>query len=646
MSVQFGRRNFFGKPVDRDYCEKVCTLTDKYAVERTSIFLDGSLAMLFHPFHTTKESAFDHQPLTKGGVSLTWDGRLDNREDLAQQLRLGPIETMADAAIILVAYEEWGVGCFSKLIGDWALVVWDARNETLYLSKDFIGTRQLYYHHEPTRITWSTILDPLVLLADEPLRISEDYVRDYLSGFGATKQTPYQGILTVPAGKYLVIRERQASEHLHFRFDPTSEIRYLGDQDYEEHFRSVFGEAVRRRLRSPFPVLAELSGGMDSSSIVSMADVLVSRAAAETPRLDTISYFDDQEPNWDERPYVSVVEKKRGKEGHHIEVGTTRGAFEAPRDTFFPLPGYDRLAIHREFLFSTCLRESGSRVLLSGVGGDEFLGGVPTPVPELQDLLVRWQWFQMARRLFLWSLKKQTPWPQLAFETLEEFLPRPVRQLYQSPKLAPWLKKDFVSRHDGCLGLRPDARMRWSPRPSFQSNLFRLTLLARHLDSAHLSPTSHCQITYPYLDRDLLAFLFAIPREQIMRPGERRSLMRRALSRGITPPEILARKRKAYVSRQPLVLVEHAFDSISQLLECALLVEYEWTDRQALFAQLAAMRAGNLAHVIPFFNLLKLELWLRNAPHYSRQEHAFLGQRFAVLTGATGKRFSPTRLNM
>lgn len=93
-----------------------------------------------------------------------------------------------------------------------------------------------------------------------------------------------------------------------------------------------------------------------------------------------------------------------------------------------------------------------------------------------------------------------------------------------------------------------------------------------------------------------------------------------------------------------LVLVEHAFDSISQLLECALLVEYEWTDRQALFAQLAAMRAGNLAHVIPFFNLLKLELWLRNAPHYSRQEHAFLGQRFAVLTGATGKRFSPTRL--
>src|SRR5262249_17381299 len=103
-------------------------------------------------------------------------------------------------------------------------------------------------------------------------------------------------------------------------FNSTKRIQYLKDREYEEHFRAAFSESVRRRLRSDTPVLAELSGGMDSSSIVCMADEVNANGQAQSPRLDTVSFYDSAEPNWDERPYFSIIEKMRGRAGCHIDV--------------------------------------------------------------------------------------------------------------------------------------------------------------------------------------------------------------------------------------------------------------------------------------------------------------------------------------
>src|SRR6202044_2689500 len=95
-------------------------------------------------------------------------------------------------------------------------------------------------------------------------------------------------------------------------FDPAKKIRYRTDVEYEEHFRALFTESVRRRLRSDAPVLAELSGGMDSSSFECVADTIIAAGAADTPRIDTLSYYNDSEPHWDERSYFTKVEEKRG----------------------------------------------------------------------------------------------------------------------------------------------------------------------------------------------------------------------------------------------------------------------------------------------------------------------------------------------
>src|SRR6266481_6338378 len=112
-----------------------------------------------------------------------------------------------------------------------------------------------------------------------------------------------------------------------------------------------------------------------------------------------------------------------------------------------------------------------------------------------------------------------------------------------------------------------------------------------------------------FLDRDLLTFLSAIPREQHVRPDERRSLLRRALA-GIVPAEILTRRRKAYVARHSVKLIDTAFPAIEHLLRCPYAVEAQWVNAEPLRSAVRAARGGELKHTLPLRRTLALELWL------------------------------------
>jgi asparagine synthase (glutamine-hydrolysing) len=289
VSVQFGRWNFDGKPVDRAYLEKVGPLLAPYGPDDAGSYAKGNVSILHRAFHTTKESRRETQPhVTSSGAILTWDGRLDNRAELIRHLRNVLTISSTDVSIVAAAYDEWGTDCFAKLIGDWALSIWDANSRSLILAKDPIGTRHLYYSIDKDQVTWSTILDPLVLFAGRSFALCEEYIAGWFSFFPAAHLTPYIGIHSVPPSSSVTVRTGKHTIRKYWDFDPAKSIRYRTDAEYEEHFHAVFGEAVRRRLRSDSPILAELSGGMDSSSIVCMADTIIARGSAETPRLDTV----------------------------------------------------------------------------------------------------------------------------------------------------------------------------------------------------------------------------------------------------------------------------------------------------------------------------------------------------------------------
>jgi len=123
-----------------------------------------------------------------------------------------------------------------------------------------------------------------------------------------------------------------------------------------------------------------------------MADSIIARGQAECPRLDTLSKYDDSEPNWNDRPYFMKVEEKRGRRGWHVNVGprdteeklVPAPSLRPPEYRLSPYPGYDGRTLPE---MGMCLTSQGNRVVLSGIGGDEVTGGVPSPMSELQDLL-------------------------------------------------------------------------------------------------------------------------------------------------------------------------------------------------------------------------------------------------------------------
>src|SRR6202167_6356734 len=343
MTVQFGRWNFEGQPLAPDYIEKVSATLAPYGPDSNESYSKGGVRILYRAFHTTKESGREKQPyISSSGAVITWDGRLDNRAELISELSDSLTTDSTDLAIVATASEKWGANCFAKLIGDWALSIWNPGNRSLILAKDPIGTRHLYYSFDNNQVTWSTILDPLVRLAGKTFALNEEYIAGWFSMFPALSLTPCVGIHSVPPSSSVIIQPGKHAVSKYWDFDPTNQIRYRADAEYEEHFRTVFAKAVQRKLRSDRPVLAELSGVRDSSSIVCMADNVIARGIVDTPRLDTISYFDDTEPNWNERPYFVKVEEKRGRTGWHINV-STRGpkALRSPELPAEPPHGRD-----------------------------------------------------------------------------------------------------------------------------------------------------------------------------------------------------------------------------------------------------------------------------------------------------------------
>lgn len=611
MSVQFGKCNFDGKPVDPEDLAEVRPVLAPYGPDGEGYICKDNLAVLYRAFHTTKESRREVQPhLCPSGAVITWDGRLDNREELIGRLTRETSATSTDLEIVAASYERWGTDSFARLIGDWALSIWDPSTRSLLLAKDFVGTRHLYYAVEKAEVTWCTILDPLVLFAAHPFKLEEEFIAGWLSFFPATHLTPYAGIQAVPPSSFVSLTNGKRTITKYWDFDAGKRIRYHADTEYEEQFRGVFSESVRRRLRSDSPVLAELSGGMDSSAIVCMADELV-LAHGGSQAVQTVSYYDDSEPNWDESSYFRIVEAERGRVGCHINVGKQDfQSLQVAENKFAATPRPVYRSREASEQFANLLRQTGSRVVLCGIAGDEVTGGVPTPIPELEDLLARARLRQLASRLKTWALARRKPWFHLLFESAAGFLPAWLSGTPEIKHPAPWLNPGFSNRNRSALLGYPRRVKLFGPLPSLQENIATLEALRRQLTCDMPSSEPLFEARYPYLDRGLLEFLFAIPREQLVRPGQRRSLMRRALA-GIVPDAIRNRKRKAFVSRTPLATIAAHHAELAAMFCQPVASTLGIADSAAISLALQRARDGQEGRIVQLLRIMEVETWLR-----------------------------------
>jgi len=611
MGVQFGTWNIAGKPVRTDYIGKACDLIAPYGTEPAEVWTVGGISMAYSALPTTRESKCDSRSLQfRAHAVLAWDGRLDNRERLIEELQspLGPEST--DSSIVAAAYSLWGTDCFRRLIGDWALAIWDAKEQSLFLARDFAGLRPLYYVDRENEITWSTVLDPLILLAERTFRIEEEYIAGWLTAFPRADLTPYEGVLAVPPGSFVERRRRRTTIRVYWNFDPGKQIRYTSDRDYEAHFQSLFGQSVRRRLRSIRPILSELSGGMDSTAIVCMADRIGQDLDAGV-NVETISYYNDSEPNWDERPYFTLVEQARGRTGLHVELDWSRLFSSDLGNRFYAIPADLAMQPSIEGSFRHHIGSRGFRVVLSGFGGDEILGGVPTPVPELADLLAALCIRSFGRKLNLWALSSRKSLLQLLCEVTTAFIPLRRSSEVGRPHIH-WLDGGFVRRNLKALHGYRNRLPLFGARPSFVENMNGLESLRRQIGCFALPSSPPYEKRYPYLDRDLLEFIYAIPREQLIRPGERRSLMKRSLTQTV-PPGVLERKRKSSISRAPHIAVIEAWDRLSEMSSHLFADRLGIVDRSRLVESLERARFGDGTGMIPLMRTILLEMWLTRA---------------------------------
>jgi asparagine synthase (glutamine-hydrolysing) len=613
MSVQFGQWNFEGRRVDATSLARVSEMLNPYGPDGRNEYVREGIHALYFRFHTTPESHRESQPLVLPcGAVLVWDGRLDNRKELLEDLRDALPSDATDADIAAAAYESWRLASFNKLVGDWALSLWCPADRLLILAVDFLAMRPLYYLAQENVLTWCTVLDPLVFLSGEPLKFDEEYAAGWLGFFPAAHLTPYERIHRVPPASYVQCRPGAVSIRKYWSFDPSKRIRYRKDDEYEQHFRALFSTAVRRRLRSDRPVLAELSGGMDSSSIVCIADHIIAAEQTVTPRLDTLSYYDDTEPNWNEKVYFKKVEEKRGRTGCHLDVGPGKDlATLFPEGWLTIMPEFDGKTDTVKRKLVEVMSAQQNRVVLSGTGGDEVLGGVPTALPELGDLLSTIHLREFFKSLFAWSLAMRVPAIHLLWRTLREFLPASIAGPDEHREPAVWFDANFIRRHRAALSGYSHRLKFFGPLPSFQENVITLDGLTRQLACAPRPCSPLFEKRYPFLDRDLLEFLFSIEPSQLVRPHQRRSLMRRALA-GIVPAEILERKRKAFVVRRTIADLRVELPS-TRPTHAMLTASLGMVDPCRFAEAVTSLHKGMQVPFVTMLRTLALEHWLKQS---------------------------------
>lgn len=632
MSAQFGSWNFDGADqITPVQLNKVARILDPYGPDCHGKHEASGLRMLFRGFHTTRESRGEEQPrVGRTGFILMWDGRLDNRLELIRQLGGVPAPDESDLAIVCESYEHWGTGCFARIIGDWAISIWEPRERRVILARDPIGTRHLYYTVDGRALVWSTLIDAVLATVIQKPELDEEYIAGWLVFSPSVRLSPYRGIQPVPPSCYVSVQNGKATVKKYWDFDPAKKTRFAHDRDYEEQFRELFSQAVRRRLRSDTAILAELSGGMDSTSIVCMSDMILAKGEGETPRLDTVSFYDDSEPNWNEREYFAEVEKKRGRTGCHIDVsGQSIFNLDFTGAHFSGLPGgYCPPTVMSE-QFATLVARQGNRVLLSGVGGDETTGGVPSATPELADLLASRRFRALAHKLKLWAINKRKPWFHLFWEALHGFLPPALVGLPKYRRPGSWLQRDFIQSNKHALAGYESRWLFFGPDPTFQINIDTLNGLRGQLASISL-PNPPYEKRYPYLDRDFLEFVFSVPREQMVRPGQRRSLMRRALD-GVVPDAILRRRRKAFVSRNPLIEFKRHSAYVVSLTQHLVAESLGVADSSGVMKAIEDACQGKeipLAHLLRVF---VLESWLRSAAQSKYIKWDYIPRRSPVI---------------
>ena len=475
--------------------------------------------------------------------------------------------------MVLAAYKCWGTTCPNHFLGDFAFAVWDGQNRRLFCARDILGMRPFYYYSDNHKFLFASELQQILQIPSVPRKPNEGMIGEYLVSAVSNKhETLYKGIFRLPPAHFLIITPDRVRMERYWDLDPKKEIRYRSDKEYADHFLDIFKKSVHCRMRAHGRVGAQLSGGLDSSSIACVAQSLVNTGAVSKNGFETFSMVF---PGWscDESGYINEVNQKWQIKSNALHPRPQeRSWYEAQVARYLDIPDYPNGSMSDSM--EHLAREKGFRVLLTGLGGDEWFTGNEHRYADLLKHLKIQTFIRQARQDWYVTSLLPVPSNPLWRWTLKPFIPAPVQQMIRRLKngrnMSAWINPAFSKS----IGLSDRVRkdIDWHNFSSFAR--------AAHYTNSTSGFQTHAiemeersassfgiELRHPFHDRRILEFGMAMPEAQRFRNNQKKFVLRQAMGHYL-PESVLRRNDKAefsevFVEALQTQDVESLFDSLT-----------------------------------------------------------------------------------
>ena len=585
MSAIAGLVQLDGQVVDKDTLGRMQVLLTPYGRDAQQSWQQGSSGMLRTLLRTTPEDSLDHQPLVEpaSDTVMVFDGRLDNREEIASALGLtaSDIALMADSDLALRACLRWGIDTPKHLLGDFALACWQPKQGRMWLARDPLGVRPLFWYKRNDLFAFATMPKALFAIPGLSKAICEEQLHDYLCMLPMTGPTSFfKEVYRVEPGHVVVLEDGHVSSQRYHRFDPHYEIHFDSDQEYVEALREHLNRATACRLRTASPVATHLSSGKDSTTVTAFAAQQLAQqqkpliAYTAVPREN----FDGPVPSGrhaNEGPAARKVADRFSNVEHVLIRTDGTSPLDQLHETTEML---DRAPLNAcNVAWAAAIREDaakrGAKVLLCGDKGNMSISY--DGMPYLPHLLRTGRWPTLWR--VYQDMKRQYPtmtWRQMVKFSTAPLLPRPLWQAFEKYRNRAWvltnhsavsprLSRDLNTRKraselDFDLTYQPPANGR-----QHRIEVLYLTDTGEYNAAANVDGVEYRD---PTADVRLMEFCLAVPDSQYLKDGEPQSLLKRLMA-DVLPDEILHAKTRGLQAADWYEQTEQALPELRQELE-------------------------------------------------------------------------------
>ncbi len=581
-------------------------------------------------------SAAGHGPMPylDGALWITYNGEVYNYLELRDELKGKGyfFRTGTDTEVILAAYAEWGADCLRRFNGMFAFALWDVRKRLLFCARDRFGIKPFHYYWNGQLFAFASEIKALLAHPDIPRRPNDAIIYDYLAlgSLDHTDETFFAGIKRLPPAHYLLFDLARGNLEVRRWWDVQvnpllDDSGPTDDREIVAQFRELLTDAVRLRLRSDVPIGTCLSGGLDSSSIVCLANRLMLDEGAVPRELvgerqKTFSAcFDD--PAIDERPYIQQVIGHTGAEPNQVFPQGKGGLWEElERLVWHQEEPFGSTSIYSQWNVMRLARQHGVTVLLDGQGGDELLAGYHHYIgPFLaQTLRERGPWATLQAghalsagtresKALVFGLGLYNSLPKVAQRAMlnlgnARFRTNPTAP---EPTLGPSFAQQFKERR--LLQDKHRGHQNLADRLYQDVFVHSLPALLRYEDRNSMAFSLEARV--PFLDYRLVEYVFSLPASYRIRDGWTKWILRQAMD-GILPEGIRGRRSKLGFATPEARWLREGTGWIRELFSAREALSAPYLSDKAI-QKLRSLPDDGLASMSGLWRLVNLEVWMR-----------------------------------